>query len=250
MNHKNQIGLGNQENNNSPNLDALIYLKDVTKQYRIGAVTIRALNGINLAINSGEFVAITGPSGSGKSTVMNLLGCLDGPTSGNYFLQGVNVSGLSDRALSNIRNKQIGFVFQTYNLLPRLSAVENVELPLVYAGESRRREKALNILERVGLKERSYHRPSELSGGQQQRAGIARALVTDPTILLADEPSGNLDSRTTKEILDLISGLNADYGQTIILVTHESEVAARASRQIHMVDGLIVRDTADAAVEG
>ncbi len=250
MNHKNQIGLGNQENNNSPNLDALIYLKDVTKQYRIGAVTIRALNGINLAIDSGEFVAITGPSGSGKSTVMNLLGCLDGPTSGNYFLQGVNVSGLSDRALSNIRNKQIGFVFQTYNLLPRLSAVENVELPLVYAGESRRREKALNILERVGLKERSYHRPSELSGGQQQRAGIARALVTDPTILLADEPSGNLDSRTTKEILDLISGLNADYGQTIILVTHESEVAARASRQIHMVDGLIVRDTADAAVEG
>ena len=250
MKHKNQIGLGNQENNNSPNLDALIYLKDVTKQYRIGAVTIRALNGINLAINSGEFVAITGPSGSGKSTVMNLLGCLDGPTSGNYFLQGVNVSGLSDRALSNIRNKQIGFVFQTYNLLPRLSAVENVELPLVYAGESRRREKALNILERVGLKERSYHRPSELSGGQQQRAGIARALVTDPTILLADEPSGNLDSRTTKEILDLISGLNADYGQTIILVTHESEVAARASRQIHMVDGLIVRDTADAAVEG
>ena len=250
MNHKNQIGLGNQENNNSPNLDALIYLKDVTKQYRIGAVTIRALNGINLAINSGEFVAITGPSGSGKSTVMNLLGCLDGPTSGNYFLQGVNVSGLSDRALSKIRNKQIGFVFQTYNLLPRLSAVENVELPLVYAGESRRREKALNILERVGLKERSYHRPSELSGGQQQRAGIARALVTDPTILLADEPSGNLDSRTTKEILDLISGLNADYGQTIILVTHEAEVAARASRQIHMVDGLIVRDTADAAVEG
>ena len=250
MNHKNQIGLGNQENNNSPNLDALICLKDVTKQYRIGAVTIRALNGINLAINSGEFVAITGPSGSGKSTVMNLLGCLDGPTSGNYFLQGVNVSGLSDRALSNIRNKQIGFVFQTYNLLPRLSAVENVELPLVYAGESRRREKALNILGRVGLKERSYHRPSELSGGQQQRAGIARALVTDPTILLADEPSGNLDSRTTKEILDLISGLNADYGQTIILVTHESEVAARASRQIHMVDGLIVRDTADAAVEG
>jgi len=250
MNHKNQIGLGNQENNNSPNLDALICLKDVTKQYRIGAVTIRALNGINLAINSGEFVAITGPSGSGKSTVMNLLGCLDGPTSGNYFLQGVNVSDLSDRALSNIRNKQIGFVFQTYNLLPRLSAVENVELPLVYAGESRRREKALNILERVGLKERSYHRPSELSGGQQQRAGIARALVTDPTILLADEPSGNLDSRTTKEILDLISGLNADYGQTIILVTHESEVAARASRQIHMVDGLIVRDTADAAVEG
>ena len=250
MNHKNQIGLGNQENNNSPNLDALICLKDVTKQYRIGAVTIRALNGINLAINSGEFVAITGPSGSGKSTVMNLLGCLDGPTSGNYFLQGVNVSGLSDRALSKIRNKQIGFVFQTYNLLPRLSAVENVELPLVYAGESRRREKALNILERVGLKERSYHRPSELSGGQQQRAGIARALVTDPTILLADEPSGNLDSRTTKEILDLISGLNADYGQTIILVTHESEVAARASRQIHMVDGLIVRDTADAAVEG
>ena len=250
MNHKNQIGLGNQENNNSPNLDALICLKDVTKQYRIGAVTIRALNGINLAINSGEFVAITGPSGSGKSTVMNLLGCLDGPTSGNYFLQGVNVSGLSDRALSNIRNKQIGFVFQTYNLLPRLSAVENVELPLVYAGESRRREKALNILERVGLKERSYHRPSELSGGQQQRAGIARALVTDPTILLADEPSGNLDSRTTKEILDLISGLNADYGQTIILVTHEAEVAARASRQIHMVDGLIVRDTADAAMEG
>ena len=250
MNHKNQIGLGNQENNNSPNLDALICLKDVTKQYRIGAVTIRALNGINLAINSGEFVAITGPSGSGKSTVMNLLGCLDGPTSGNYFLQGVNVSDLSDRALSNIRNKQIGFVFQTYNLLPRLSAVENVELPLVYAGESRRREKALNILERVGLKERSYHRPSELSGGQQQRAGIARALVTDPTILLADEPSGNLDSRTTKEILDLISGLNADYGQTIILVTHEAEVAARASRQIHMVDGLIVRDTADAAVEG
>ena len=250
MNHKNQIGLGNQENNNSPNLDALICLKDVTKQYRIGAVTIRALNGINLAINSGEFVAITGPSGSGKSTVMNLLGCLDGPTSGNYFLQGVNVSGLSDRALSNIRNKQIGFVFQTYNLLPRLSAVENVELPLVYAGESRRREKALNILERVGLKERSYHRPSELSGGQQQRAGIARALVTDPTILLADEPSGNLDSRTTKEILDLISGLNADYGQTIILVTHESEVAARASRQIHMVDGLIVSDTADPAEEG
>ena len=250
MNHKNQIGLGNQENNNSPNLDALICLKDVTKQYRIGAVTIRALNGINLAINSGEFVAITGPSGSGKSTGMNLLGCLDGPTSGNYFLQGVNVSDLSDRALSNIRNKQIGFVFQTYNLLPRLSAVENVELPLVYAGESRRREKAMNILERVGLKERSYHRPSELSGGQQQRAGIARALVTDPTILLADEPSGNLDSRTTMEILDLISGLNADYGQTIILVTHEAEVAARASRQIHMVDGLIVRDTADAAVEG
>jgi putative ABC transport system ATP-binding protein len=220
----------------------MILLDGVTKIYRTGEIEVRALNGINLVIEEGDFVAIMGPSGSGKSTLMNIIGCLDLPTTGRYLLDGVNVSQLSENELADIRNRKIGFVFQSYNLIPRTRAVENVELPLIYAGVARsRRTRAMRALEMVGLADRAQHEPNELSGGQQQRVAIARALVTEPTILLADEPTGNLDSAASVEIMKLLVGLN-DGGRTVVLITHEEEIAAFAKRVIRMRDGLIVSD--------
>ncbi|MBZ0089715.1 MAG: ABC transporter ATP-binding protein, partial [Thermoanaerobaculia bacterium] len=211
----------------------MIELKDVKKFYDMGAEQVRALNGVDLEIQRGEYVAIMGPSGSGKSTLMNLLGCLDTPSSGSYVLNGTAVEGLSDHELAAIRNKEIGFVFQTFNLLARTDALQNVELPLVYSGMPRRerRERAAKALDRVGLADRASHQPNELSGGQRQRVAIARALVNEPSILLADEPTGNLDSVTSEEIMRLFAALH-DQGNTVILVTHEQDIAAHAERKI------------------
>jgi putative ABC transport system ATP-binding protein len=222
---------------------ALIELDDVYKIYDMGAEKVRALNGVSLAIEKGEYIAIMGSSGSGKSTLMNLLGCLDTPTSGSYTLNGTAVQELDDSALAGIRNKEIGFVFQTFNLLARTDALHNVELPLIYAGLSRseRRERAKRALERVGLGDRLTHQPNELSGGQRQRVAIARALVNEPSILLADEPTGNLDSATSKEIMDLFDELHRG-GNTVILVTHEADIAEHAYRQVNLRDGKIVAD--------
>ena len=197
----------------------MIELANVTKLYRIGTIDVTALAGVSLSIRRGEIVAVMGPSGSGKSTLMNVLGCLDVPTSGNYFLEGQQVGSLNGNGLAEIRNRKIGFVFQTYNLLPRLTALANVELPLLYGNGGDRRRRALEALDRVGLSDRTGHRPVELSGGQQQRVGIARALVKDPAILLADEPTGNLDSRSSAEIIDILKGLNRDGGRSIVIVT-------------------------------
>ena len=217
----------------------------LTREYLLGAETIKALRGVDLMIGRNEFVAIMGPSGSGKSTLMNVIGCLDTPTAGEYWLGGQRVSDLGDSELARIRNKEIGFVFQTFNLLPRASALHNVELPLIYAGvpSKERRERAVAALEAVGLGDRRDHRPAELSGGQRQRVAVARALVNHPSILLADEPTGNLDSRTGEEIMHLFEQLWT-RGQTIILVTHEHDIAVHARRQIHILDGVIDRDTA------
>ncbi len=220
---------------------ALIQMREVEKVYRMDGVEVRALGGVSLAIEQGEFVAIMGPSGSGKSTCMNILGCLDRPTSGAYLLDGADVATLDDVALARLRNQRLGFVFQSYNLLPRTPAIENVELPLIYSGASDRREKALAALEAVGLRERADHLPTQLSGGEQQRVAIARALVMDAPIILADEPTGNLDTATASEIMGILERLSRQ-GMTIVLVTHEADIAARARRLVHFRDGLITSD--------
>jgi putative ABC transport system ATP-binding protein len=226
-----------------PNAGIVIRTIGISREYVLGAETVRALRGVDLVIERNEYVAVMGPSGSGKSTFMNIIGCLDSPTGGEYWLNGQRVSGLDDDDLARIRNRDIGFVFQTFNLLPRSTALENVELPLIYAGKRKqeRREIAEAMLERVGLADRMAHRPNELSGGQRQRVAIARALVNDPAILLADEPTGNLDSQTGVEIMALFDELH-DRGQTIIVVTHEHDIAEHAHRQIVLRDGLIERD--------
>jgi putative ABC transport system ATP-binding protein len=228
--------------------DAVIVTRNLQRDYDMGGEVVHALRGVDLVIRKNEFVAIMGPSGSGKSTLMNLIGCLDSPTGGEYWLNGYRVSELEDDELARIRNKEIGFVFQTFNLLPRASALHNVELPLVYAGLGgrERRELAADALTRVGLGDRMQHRPNELSGGQRQRVAIARALVNKPSILLADEPTGNLDSATSEEILGLFEALYEE-GQTIVLVTHESDIAAHARRQVHLKDGRLEQDFATEA---
>ncbi len=227
----------------TPLPDIVILTHTLTRDYDMGGEVVRALRGVDIQIRRNEFVAVMGPSGSGKSTLMNLIGCLDTPTAGEYWLNGQKVSDLSDDELARIRNKEIGFVFQTFNLLPRANALHNVELPLIYAGlpGKLRRDQAARALERVGLADRMDHKPNELSGGQRQRVAIARALVNDPSILLADEPTGNLDSATGEEIMRLFEEL-FEAGQTIVLVTHERDIAAHARRQIHLRDGLIERD--------
>ena len=227
----------------TPLPDIVILTHKLTRNYDMGGEVVHALRGVDFQIRRNEFVAIMGPSGSGKSTLMNLIGCLDTPTTGEYWLNGQKVSDLSDDELARIRNKEIGFVFQTFNLLPRANALHNVELPLIYAGQAAqaRRAQAARALERVGLGDRMEHRPNELSGGQRQRVAIARALVNEPSILLADEPTGNLDSGTGEDIMRLFRELH-DSGQTIVLVTHEHDIAAHARRQIHLRDGLIERD--------
>ena len=221
---------------------ALITLSEVTKTYRIGDIEVHALRGIDLRIDEGEFVAIMGASGSGKSTLMNLIGCLDQPSTGTYVLDEIDVADLDDDQLARIRNRRIGFVFQSYNLIPRSTALHNVEMPLVYAGDTQQRqERALLALDLVGLADRANHQPSELSGGQQQRVAIARALITEPAILLADEPTGNLDSESSLEIMRLLSRLNGE-GRTIVLITHEPDVAAFAGRVVRLRDGHVVSD--------
>ena len=227
----------------TPLPDIVILTHKLARDYDMGGEVVRALRGVSLQIRKNEYVAVMGPSGSGKSTFMNLIGCLDTPTAGEYWLNGQKVSDLSDDELARIRNKEIGFVFQTFNLLPRATALHNVELPLIYAGlpARERREHAARALTSVGLGDRMDHRPNELSGGQRQRVAIARALVNEPSILLADEPTGNLDSATGEEIMRLFEELH-DQGQTILLVTHEHDIAAHARRQIHLRDGKIERD--------
>lgn len=229
--------------------EALIELRDITKIYRLGNVEVKAVDGINLDICANEYIAIIGPSGSGKSTLMNIIGCLDSPTMGKYYLNKVEVSRLSDDRLAEIRNNTIGFIFQGFNLLPKLTALENVELPLIYKGmgKKERHAKSMEALEKVGLKERMHHRPSELSGGQQQRVAIARALVTNPSLILADEPTGNLDSKSGLEIINLLQQLH-EQGNTIILITHDSNIAGMARRLVSIYDGQIVEDSRQSTV--
>jgi putative ABC transport system ATP-binding protein len=219
----------------------MIQFKNVTKTYRMGKVEVRALHGVDLVIDDGELVAIMGPSGSGKTTLMNILGCLDVPTSGRYLLDGTDVSRLSGNRLAKIRSRKIGFVFQSFNLVPRTSAIRNVELPLVYARVRSRRNPARLALEQVGLGDRHKHMPNELSGGEQQRVAIARALINDPTLLLADEPTGNLDTASSAEIMKLLSALN-DAGRTVVIITHEQEIARFAKRVVRLRDGHIDTD--------
>jgi putative ABC transport system ATP-binding protein len=227
---------------------AVIRLVGLTREYRMDAETVYALRGVDLEIARNAYVAVMGPSGSGKSTLMNIIGCLDTPTSGDYWLNGIEVSRMADDELARVRNEEIGFVFQTFNLLPRASALHNVELPLIYAGlRSRdRRQQAAHALERVGLADRMHHKPNELSGGQRQRVAIARALVNEPSILLADEPTGNLDSTTSAEIMSVFAELY-EQGQTIVMVTHEADIAEHARRTITLLDGRVDTDSVQAA---
>lgn len=222
----------------------VIKLENIKRFFKIGDVEVQALRGVNLTINKGEYVALMGPSGSGKSTLMNLLGCLDTPSAGKYWLSGQDVSQMDDDELAEIRNKEIGFVFQTFNLLPRSTALDNVALPLVYAGYGRteRNERALKTLESVGLADRTDHRPNELSGGQRQRVAIARALINNPSIILADEPTGNLDTKTSYEIMELMEKIH-EQGNTVIIVTHEEDIARRAHRIVRLRDGVVEGDT-------
>jgi len=220
----------------------VIEAENLTKYFEMGEVEVQALRGVTFKIKRGEMVSIMGPSGSGKSTLMNILGCLDIPTSGEYFLDGENVSHLSDDELSDIRNRKVGFIFQSFNLLPRISALQNVILPLRYAGANKLKDRALTALEAVGLADRVHHRPNELSGGQQQRVAIARAIITEPSIIMADEPTGNLDSKSGKEIMDLLLNLNRESGTTLIIVTHSLEIAAQTGRVLRLRDGLLEGD--------
>jgi putative ABC transport system ATP-binding protein len=219
----------------------MIEIQDVTKVYHLGDVEVRALDGVSFKVDPGDWVAIMGPSGSGKSTLMNIIGCLDQPTAGSYKLDDLEVASMNDKQLAGVRNRKIGFVFQTFNLLSRTSALANVELPLVYAGRKDRREQAVAALERVGLGDRLHHRPNELSGGQQQRVAIARALINDPAIILADEPTGNLDSRSGAEIMDIFRQLHTQ-GMTIVMVTHDQEVGQQCKRIVRIRDGQITAD--------
>lgn len=234
---------GDAATNGSEDKERIIEIRDLSKIYHMGKMTVNALMEVDLDIHRNEFIAIMGPSGSGKSTLMNLLGCLDTPSTGSYVLNGKEVSRLDDNELAAVRNEQIGFVFQTFNLLPRATAMHNVELPLIYAGVSarERRQRAMHALEITGLGDRADHRPNELSGGQRQRVAIARALVNEPAILLADEPTGNLDSKTSYEVMELFIRLH-ESGQTVIIVTHEPDIAEYAHRVTHFLDGRIVRD--------
>ncbi len=224
-------------------MEKIIRLSEITKYYKLGTVVIKALNGVTLDVGRNEYLALMGPSGSGKSTLMNIIGCLDTPTSGRYYLNGTSVDSMSDDELAEVRNKEIGFVFQTFNLLPRLSALENVALPLVYAGmkKSERLNRAADVLEQVGLGDRMDHKPNELSGGQRQRVAIARALVTRPSIILADEPTGNLDTKTSMEIMELFDEIHSN-GNTLILVTHEPDIAEHARRVVKLKDGVVEKD--------
>jgi putative ABC transport system ATP-binding protein len=224
-------------------MENIITLRNITKHYQVGTQVVKALRGVDIDIKKGEYVAIMGPSGSGKSTLMNVLGALDTPTDGDYFLNGTNVSLLSDEQLAQIRNREIGFVFQTFNLLPRYNALENVMLPLIYGGTPKpeRKARALEVIENVGLSDRYKHKPNELSGGQRQRVAVARALVNNPSIILADEPTGNLDSKTSVDIMRLIEKIHSE-GNTIIVVTHEEDIASMAQRIIRLRDGLVESD--------
>jgi putative ABC transport system ATP-binding protein len=226
-------------------MSAIIHLEDLSKSYFMGQMELKVLKGITLEIKKNEYVALMGPSGSGKSTLMNILGCLDTPTNGTYILNNHDVSKMDDDSLAEIRNKEIGFVFQQFNLLPRLTALENVALPLIYAGvgKNERKEKAMEVLEMVNLTDRSHHKPNEMSGGQCQRVAIARALVNDPAIILADEPTGNLDSKTSYEIMDIFNKIH-DNGNTVVLVTHEEDIAKYSQRIIRLRDGVVESDRA------